>query len=109
MRVDLRARFRQELASGWYRLRRALSGAPAPEEVTQHECAQHGAVTQVRPPEPFRRQLAERLDMAARTRSIGVTVQRAPAPSRWLILTSAVAIALSLTGVALLMRRVARQ
>ncbi len=109
MRSDSRSRIQEGLSSAWFRLEHALRRAPEVQEVTAIESALPGAMTPVRPPEDFRRQLAERLDLAAHTRSSGMVVQRQAMANRWLILSSAVAIALSLTGVALLMRRIVRQ
>ena len=92
----------------WGRLKAIVKPAPTAAAVSRVESALQGSMAQVRPPESFRQQLGKSLGMAAHSRTVGVTVQSPPRWGRWALLTSAAAIALSVTGLALLMRRLAR-
>ncbi len=62
----------------------------------------------VGPTEGFRQQLAERLSMAANSRMVGVSIEDRRQSGRALALGLAAVIALTLTGLALVMRRLAR-
>ncbi len=92
----------------WGRLKDIVRPAPTAATVRRVESALPGSMAQVRPPESFRQQLGQSLGMAAHSRTVGVTIQSPPRWGRWALFTSAAAIALSVTGLALLMRRLAR-
>ena len=99
------ARRRQQLVERW----RALIGWPPSSAVVDEvQDAVHRAVADVRPTAGFRQELGERLSMAAQSRAVGVSVQTAPDRERLALLTSAAVVALAVTGLALLMRRLAR-
>ena len=99
------ASLREPLIERW----KALFGQqPSPAVVDEVQDALQRAVADARPTAGFREQLGERLSMAAQSRMVGVSVQSAPNRERQVLLTSAAAIALGVTGLALLMRRLAR-
>jgi hypothetical protein len=99
------AGLREQFIERW----KALFGRqPSPAVVDEVQEALQRAVSDVRPTAGFRQQLGERLSMAAESRVVGVSVQSAPNRERRMLLALATAIALGVTGLALLMRRLAR-